>query len=61
MKLVFLPVLTLIFIALKLGEIGAVASWSWWWILSPLWIPVAAISAFLLLVATSIFIGDATK
>lgn len=33
-----LGLLTLIFITLKLtGVIG----WSWWWVLSPLWIPAA--------------------
>jgi hypothetical protein len=32
----FLPALALLFIALKLtGHI----TWSWWWVLSPLWIP----------------------
>jgi len=31
-------VLTLIFVVLKLAEIGTVATWSWWWVLSPLWI-----------------------
>lgn len=35
----FLGILTLIFIALKLAEIGVVASWSWWWVLAPLWVP----------------------
>lgn len=34
----FLGLLTLIFITLKLtGVIG----WSWWWVLSPLWIPAS--------------------
>jgi hypothetical protein len=47
----FLPALTLLFIALKLtGYI----SWSWWWVLAPLWIPallfftIALIAAFVL-------------
>jgi small Trp-rich protein len=30
--------LTLIFVALKLAGIGVVATWSWVWVLSPLWI-----------------------
>ena len=33
----FVGLLTLLFIALKL--IGPI-NWSWWWVLSPLWIPV---------------------
>ena len=36
----FCSVLTLIFITLKL--IGTI-TWSWWWVLSPLWIPLAII------------------
>ena len=31
--------LCLLFIGLKLGE---VIDWSWWWVLSPLWIGLAA-------------------
>ena len=40
----FLGILTLIFITLKLtGHID----WSWWWVLAPIWIPVALILALL--------------
>lgn len=35
-------VLTLIFVVLKL--VGVI-SWSWWWVLSPLWLPLAAMFA----------------
>lgn len=31
----------LIFLVMKLGEIGQVAEWSWFWVTSPLWIPIA--------------------
>lgn len=34
-----LGVLTLIFVVLKLAEVGAVARWSWFWVLSPTLIP----------------------
>ena len=27
----------LLFVTLKLTEIGPVAEWSWWWVTSPLW------------------------
>lgn len=38
----FAGCLTILFIALKLtGYI----SWSWWWVLSPLWIGIAAVAA----------------
>lgn len=43
----FCGLLAIVFIALKLAGIGAVANWSWWWVLSPLWIPFA----FVLVVA----------
>lgn len=33
-------VLFLIFLTLKLTGIGQVADWSWWWITSPLWVPI---------------------
>lgn len=40
-----LPALLLVlFIGLKLGNVIA---WSWWWVLSPLWIPFALAIAFL--------------
>jgi hypothetical protein len=36
-------VLFLIFLTLKLAEVGQVATWSWWWITSPLWIPIVLV------------------
>ncbi|USV41011.1 transmembrane protein [Xanthomonas phage BUDD] len=39
----FLPMLALLFIALKMTGTGIVAGWSWWWVLSPLWIPLAIV------------------
>lgn len=33
----------IVFLVLKLAEIGPVAEWSWWWVTSPLWIPLALI------------------
>lgn len=48
----FAGLLTILFIGLKLG---GVITWSWWWVLSPLWISaglaVAIIAAVLLWVA----------
>lgn len=41
----FLGGLALLFIGLKLGQ---VITWSWWWVLSPLWIPAALVVAILL-------------
>ena len=47
MKL-FLTGLTLLFIGLKLTDHVA---WSWWWVLSPMWLPITVIVGGLLLLA----------
>ena len=36
-------ILFLIFLTPKLGGWGVVATWSWWWVFSPIWIPIAII------------------
>lgn len=36
----FVGMLTILFIGLKLG---GVIHWSWWWVLSPLWISVSVL------------------
>ncbi len=41
----------IVFLVLKLAEIGVVATWSWWWVTAPLWIPLA----FILVVVAAIF------
>lgn len=33
-----LTLVFLVFLALKLSGVGAVAGWSWWWVTCPLWI-----------------------
>jgi hypothetical protein len=54
----FLSILTLIFITLKLtGYI----SWSWLWVLAPLWIPAAIIVVILLVVFVLAVIAGASK
>jgi len=47
-------VLTIIFIVLKLCKVAPIATWSWWWVFSPLWIGfllVFGILALVLLIA----------
>ena len=45
----FFGALALLFIALKLtGYI----TWSWWWVLAPMWIPIALILLFVAFVVT---------
>ena len=39
----------LIFLALKLAQVGVVASWSWWWVTAPLWLPLVAVIGILLI------------
>ena len=43
----FLPLLTVLFIGLKLTDN---IDWSWWWVLSPMWIPLA-IALFVVFIA----------
>ncbi len=51
-----LNLLGLIFVTLKLAGIGAVASWSWWAVLSPFWVPITiAVVLILFLVAIGVF------
>lgn len=45
----FLGLLTIVFITLKLTH---VIDWSWWWVLAPIWLPVAALVALLLMGAS---------
>lgn len=44
----FAGLLTIVFITLKLT---GVIAWSWWWVLSPLWIGFAIFLALLILLA----------
>ena len=37
----FFGLLTILFIALKLTH---VIDWSWWWVLAPIWIPLAILA-----------------
>lgn len=42
-------ILGLIFVTLKLAEIGVVASWPWIWVLAPFWGPLALVVVVFLL------------
>ena len=48
----FCGLLAILFIALKLTNY---ILWSWWWVLSPLWIPVAILLVVLLVVGLIAF------
>ena len=40
----------IVFLVLKLGGIGQVANWCWWWVCSPLWIPFVIVGLVFVLV-----------
>ena len=46
----------LVFLFLKLAEIGQVTTWSWWWITSPLWIPLAIVLIIMIVVVIAAII-----
>lgn len=48
MKIGLLSILGIIFVTLKLAEVGAVATWPWIWVLCPFWIGFAILGAVFL-------------
>ncbi len=50
----FVGLLTILFIGLKLTHY---IDWSWWWVLSPLWIVFAVIAGILLMIGIIYTIG----
>lgn len=55
---VFLPLLAVLFIALKLT---GYVTWSWLWVLSPLWIPMALGAAIVLGCLAVVLVTGARK
>lgn len=52
----FFTLLFIVFLVLKLAGIGEVATWSWWWVTAPLWLPSAIVIAlWLLLIVMGLF------
>ena len=54
----FVGLLTIVFIVLKL--IGKI-TWSWWWVLSPIWIPTVVTIGILLLAGSGYLIYKSVK
>jgi len=50
----FTGLLALLFIGLKLGN---VINWSWMWVLSPIWIPMALVASILTFVGVIMLIA----
>jgi hypothetical protein len=48
----------LIFLTLKLAGIGEVATWSWWWVTSPLWIPLVLVVGVGIIIGLAAYIAD---
>lgn len=55
----FLPVMVfIVFLTLKLGGWGVVATWSWLWVCSPLWIGLALVlGIFVLFLLFALIVG----
>jgi len=47
----------IVFLFLKLAEMGVVATWSWWWVTSPLWIPVVIVLGILCVALCFMLVG----
>lgn len=54
----FISLLAILFIALKLT---GVIAWSWWWVLSPIWIGLALVSIVLFVMVCLIMAADKEK
>jgi hypothetical protein len=54
----FTGALTILFIGLKLTN---VINWSWWWVLSPIWISISIVVFILLIFATIFLIAELSK
>lgn len=54
----FSGLLTIVFITLKL--IGTI-HWSWWWVLSPVWIPAALVLGVFVLLFLTAYIFEILK
>lgn len=56
-----LGILGLIFVTLKLAEIGVVATWSWLWVLSPFWIPIAIVLGVFAIAGVAVVVSNLFK
>lgn len=49
------------FILCKIIGIAPIASWSWWWVLSPGWIPLAICAAVVLVILLVALVVSAVR
>jgi hypothetical protein len=58
---IFMAMLTTLFVALKLLGVSVVATWSWWLVLAPLWVPIAFFLFLVFCIGAMYLIGYCTK
>jgi hypothetical protein len=54
----FGTILFLIFLTLKLTGLGVVATWSWWWVFSPILIPLASLLVIFIIIGIVTYINN---
>ena len=54
----FVGMLTILFIALKLTSI---INWTWWWVLSPIWIDICVAICLIIFVLIAVAISEHFK
>jgi len=47
-----------VFLTLKLAEVGVVAAWSWWWVTIPLWGPISLFVTLSFIVFLFVLLGN---
>lgn len=53
--------LFLVFLTLKLAEIGPVQYWSWWWVTAPLWLPLFVVIVLIFVVGLTVAIAHLNR
>jgi hypothetical protein len=53
--------LFLVFLTLKLAEVGPVQYWSWWWVTAPLWLPLSIVIALIFVVGLTVAIAHLNR
>lgn len=53
--------LFLVFLTLKLAEVGPVQYWSWWWVTAPLWLPLLVVIVLIFVVGLTVAIAHLNR
>lgn len=48
-------------VIMKLADIGSVKNWSWWWVMSPTWIPIGMVIAIFIFYCLFVFIFNSVQ